>query len=681
MSTHMARSAAYAAVLLLAIPRVAGTQQPPVFRAGVGLVTLDVRVLDGEGRPVTGLTEDDFTVELAGRKQPVRLVEYVEYPGAGAVPELVDPIAPAVPGRPPARPARVGGRAVMLAIDDLSLRPPQAQGYVAAARRLIAGLGGNDSVQVATTGNRVPRSGMSRDKTRALLALNMITGARSDSTQDGSGQRVGAGPTAGSEIVLSSAEALAIQSGNGSVYADVTQRICGRALQLTGGMIPSCGVAVKGEAAQQAVGLERTLNAQFESLLDMIAALRLEAAPRILILLSGGADTDPNRATQIDTLRSAAAEAGVQVHVVTSVLTTGTDASDRTVARSRVRRDNDEYSRRGLEFVADKLDAELVRAIGGPDRGIDRLLLGWAGSYRVGVEPPAAVGRGGPLPVAITVRRPGVTVKGPRSITVRDARGSSTSSAAASPASAGAAAPSSEATLARLVDDGGAEAGVPMAVGVLSKRDETGRDVQVVTVEVPAATAGPLSGLFAATDESNRLIARGTLSFVQPSPGDDYRVSVVVPLVPGPFRLRVAVADRAGAVGSMEHAGTSRLSRLRSSSVSDLLLSWIGDDRQARFVAMESVPETARTLQASLEFYSSADPAGTTVRMAIVKEGATAPVAEALAAPIKTPSGWRLGVSVPLSSLEPGVYLVRATVKEGTDPPLILSRSVRLKAR
>ncbi|MEO8075963.1 MAG: hypothetical protein ABI818_06500 [Acidobacteriota bacterium] len=678
----MARSFAYAAVLLLAMPRVAGTQQPPVFRAGVGLVTLDVRVLDSDGRPVTGLTEDDFAVEFSGRKQPVRVVEYVEYPGAGAVPELVDPIEPAVPGRPPARPARIGGRAVMLAIDDLSLRPPQAQGFVAAARRLILGLGGNDSVQVATTGNRVPRSGMSRDKTRALLTLNLVTGARSDPAGDGSGQRVGAGPTAGTEVVLSSAEALAIQSGNGSVFADVTQRICGRPLQLTGGMSPSCGVAVKGEAAQQSVALERTLNSQLESLLDMIAALRLEAAPRLLILLSGGADTDPNRGSQIDALRSAAAEAGVQVHVITSVLINGTDASDRTVARSRIRRDNDDYSRRGLEFVADKLDAELSRVVGGAERGIDRLLLGWSGSYRVGVEPPAATPRGGTVPVAITVRRPGVTVRGPRSITVRDARGSTTSAAGASPNStAAAAAPSSEATLARLVDDGGAETGVPMAVGVLSKKDETGRDVQVVTVEVPATIAGPLSGLFAVTDESNRLIARGTLAFVQPPAGDDYRVSVVVPLVPGPFRLRVAVADRTGAVGSMEHAGTSRLSRLRSSSVSDLLLSWIGDDRQARFVAMETVPGPARTLQASLEFYSSADPAGTTVRMAVLKEGAAAPVAEAQAAPIKTPTGWRVGVSVPLASLEPGVYVVRATVKEGTDPPLTLARTVRLKTR
>src|SRR5215467_11663183 len=35
---------------------------PPVFRAGVDLIQLDVTVVDASGRPVHGLTRDDFTL-------------------------------------------------------------------------------------------------------------------------------------------------------------------------------------------------------------------------------------------------------------------------------------------------------------------------------------------------------------------------------------------------------------------------------------------------------------------------------------------------------------------------------------------------------------------------------------------------------------------------------------------
>jgi VWFA-related protein len=45
---------------------------PPQFRAGVTLVPLDVRVLDKKGRPVTGLTQADFTVTENRVPQQIR---------------------------------------------------------------------------------------------------------------------------------------------------------------------------------------------------------------------------------------------------------------------------------------------------------------------------------------------------------------------------------------------------------------------------------------------------------------------------------------------------------------------------------------------------------------------------------------------------------------------------------
>src|SRR5262245_51794158 len=52
-------------------------QTPPVFRAGVDLVTVDVVVLNKEGQLVTDLKANDFTI--AAGKKPRRIVsaEYV----------------------------------------------------------------------------------------------------------------------------------------------------------------------------------------------------------------------------------------------------------------------------------------------------------------------------------------------------------------------------------------------------------------------------------------------------------------------------------------------------------------------------------------------------------------------------------------------------------------------------
>jgi VWFA-related protein len=48
-------------------------QTPPVFRGNTQVVPVDVRVLDGSGKPVTGLTQDDFTILEDGVRQQIRL--------------------------------------------------------------------------------------------------------------------------------------------------------------------------------------------------------------------------------------------------------------------------------------------------------------------------------------------------------------------------------------------------------------------------------------------------------------------------------------------------------------------------------------------------------------------------------------------------------------------------------
>ena len=63
--------AAIAAVLVAATTLVASAQQP-TFRANVDLVHFGVSVVDKDGKPVIGLTRDDFQIIEAGKKQSVQ---------------------------------------------------------------------------------------------------------------------------------------------------------------------------------------------------------------------------------------------------------------------------------------------------------------------------------------------------------------------------------------------------------------------------------------------------------------------------------------------------------------------------------------------------------------------------------------------------------------------------------
>ena len=86
----------------LVVVSLAGHAQEPVFRAGVDLVTVDAIVVDKDGRPVTGLTADDFILTVDGKPRDDRRVRA----GRGADDRRAGRSAPA--GRQQQRRRRAG---------------------------------------------------------------------------------------------------------------------------------------------------------------------------------------------------------------------------------------------------------------------------------------------------------------------------------------------------------------------------------------------------------------------------------------------------------------------------------------------------------------------------------------------------------------------------------------------
>src|SRR5512141_591524 len=65
---------------LLSSVSFAQPQPAPVFKSGVDLVRLDVRVLDNTGAPVTDIRPDEITNIEQGHRRPLLLFQHIEEP-------------------------------------------------------------------------------------------------------------------------------------------------------------------------------------------------------------------------------------------------------------------------------------------------------------------------------------------------------------------------------------------------------------------------------------------------------------------------------------------------------------------------------------------------------------------------------------------------------------------------
>jgi VWFA-related protein len=121
----------------------------PAFPAVVELITVDAVVLDRDGRPVPGLTRDDFAVSEDGKPQTIATFEAFDLRGPAAareVPRLPDPVATNV------RPAPGAGSSFVLLVDDVGLAPARAETVRTALARFVSeGVRDGDELVFATT--------------------------------------------------------------------------------------------------------------------------------------------------------------------------------------------------------------------------------------------------------------------------------------------------------------------------------------------------------------------------------------------------------------------------------------------------------------------------------------------------------------------------------------------------
>ena len=114
-----------ATLLVLAGVVAQAQDQQPRFRSGVEVVTVDVTVVDGDGRPMRGLRPADFVVDVDGQRRRVVSAQWIQLtpedplaaPGAKAA---AIPVPLAAPYSSNDRPT--GGRLIVLFVDRFNIR-------------------------------------------------------------------------------------------------------------------------------------------------------------------------------------------------------------------------------------------------------------------------------------------------------------------------------------------------------------------------------------------------------------------------------------------------------------------------------------------------------------------------------------------------------------------------------
>src|SRR5687767_5707991 len=118
-------------------------QQPPRFQSGVEVVTVDVTVVDDDGRPIRDLRPRDFVVEVDGRRRRVITAEWIALtpappPAAGGQDAARE--ATAVPEPYSSNETAVPGRFIMLLVDRGNIRLEGMTAHRAAIEGFIDGL-------------------------------------------------------------------------------------------------------------------------------------------------------------------------------------------------------------------------------------------------------------------------------------------------------------------------------------------------------------------------------------------------------------------------------------------------------------------------------------------------------------------------------------------------------------
>jgi VWFA-related protein len=152
------------------------TPSPPVFRAGVDHVSVDVVVNDKNNQPVTGLTAADFEIVEHGQPQTITDFRHVSIPVAH---RAIDVSKPAPPPRDVATNAlpSPASRLFVMVVDDMHLLESTIVPVKRVMTEFVSALSPDDEVGLVFVGHSDLSVNITRDTSRLMQAIDNTRGA------------------------------------------------------------------------------------------------------------------------------------------------------------------------------------------------------------------------------------------------------------------------------------------------------------------------------------------------------------------------------------------------------------------------------------------------------------------------------------------------------------------------
>jgi VWFA-related protein len=400
-SAPLALGLTVVAAVLMETP--AGTeqqQQPPAFRSGVELVSVDVQVVDKRGQPITGLKPEQFEVTIDGRRRQVVSAQLID--AATGTPQASNP--PATDGAPTTSAKAIGaGNLYVMAVDQGSFRAVNAPSAMHAVNEFIKRLTLDDYLGLVSFPQPGPIIDPTRERGPLTEAVSKIVGFTALKPRQ--------------QFQFTLSDAIDASSRDAEALRRVIERNCQPNDRFCPQQVEMEMVEAVGTLEMQAV---RSLDG-LRGVVKMVGALE---GRKILVVVSAGIPTGDRtgarlymRTHAMDVGKEAAA-AGMLVytlHLNTSFLDAFSPQAG-SVSQTLMRETN--VYARGLDLFNGSAGGTLMEVNTGPDFAIERMMRETSAYYLLGVQPEQADRDGRGHAINVRVNQRDSSVRNRRSVVI-----------------------------------------------------------------------------------------------------------------------------------------------------------------------------------------------------------------------------------------------------------------------
>jgi VWFA-related protein len=615
-------------------------QPPPVFRAGVELLTVDITAIDNNtGRQVTDLAPGDFTVDVDGNARKVASAEYVR-----SVDHLRVVGAPRTPAPRPDETfftsnakGAPSGRLIVILVDQGNIRTGAARSVMNSAKKFVDTLEYEDRVAVIAVPGPGENVDFTTDHDKVREALLRIVGQAT-------------AMRARFNISITEAMALYLRSDI-RMALEVITRECG-ALAAT--ELERCEREVEQDAAEMVNELRHRTQDSISGMRAVLKSIGNIEGPKSVILVSEGLIFE-GLGSETDELASIAADSRASLDVLLLDVPQF-DASQ--ARRPTTPREDRDLQVSGLEMLAAATRGSLFRINTTAEFAFERIARAIDGYYLLGVESRPEDRNGRRHRISVKTTRRGVTIRSRRSFLT------SVSAKATTPADAVMRALKSPLPINDL----------PVRLATWTYKEPGTNKIRVlVAAEVERLAEQPLdytAGMVIVGKDGRGFMPETGVKKLAIKDGDPGTAvfTGMMTIDPGQYRLALAMADSEGRVGSVARSVTAWQMDGGTLAMGDLMVGTVSaTDRSALLPAIE--PTIANSpIAALMEVYGgAAQTAGIEATLEILTDENSAALATVPMRITPGPSPEIIGASaqVGTSTLPPGRYLARGLVTQG----------------